>query len=224
MQVVVFGATGMVGRGTLLEALDHPDVTQVLSVGRRTVGIEHPKLTEIEHLDFTDFEPMADKFSNCDACLWCLGTSSAGMDEASYTRVTYDFTMAAAKALHAANPNMQFCFLSGSGADDSEQGRVMWARVKGKTENELLQLPFKAAYMFRPAYIQPLYGIRSRTRAYRVLYGLVGPLFPVLQSLFPRYVTTTEKVGSAMIHVARQGYSQPVVENDAINALAARSR
>ena len=154
-----------------------------------------------------------------DACFFCLGVSSAGMNEASYTRVTYDYAMAAAKALLAASPGLTFVFVSGAGTDGTEKGRSMWARVKGKTENALLAMPFKAAYMFRPAMIQPLHGIKSKTGLYRAAYAVMGPTYPMWKALFPKYVTTTERVGRAMLHVAKHGADKRVLENADLDAL-----
>jgi uncharacterized protein YbjT (DUF2867 family) len=214
----------MVGQGVLRECLADPQVKSILIVGRSSSGVESPKVREIVHPDLFDYSGLEGDLAGFDACFFCLGVSAAGMSEEAYHRISVDLTLAAAKTLSSLNPDMTFIYVSGTGTDSTEQGRIMWARVKGKTENELLKLPFKAAYMFRPAYIQPLHGIRSRTTAYRVLYSLVGPLFPALQALFPRYVTTTERVGLAMIRVARDGYPRPILENDDINKLAAESR
>lgn len=224
MKVILFGATGMVGQGVLRECLASPEVESVLIIGRSSSGVENPKVREIVHGDLFDYSNLESEIIGFDSCFFCLGVSAAGMSEEAYSRISVDLTLAAAKTLVRLNPEMTFIYVSGAGTDSTEKGRMMWARVKGKTENQLLQLPFKAAYMFRPAYIQPLHGTRSRTRAYRVLYGLVGPLFPVLQALFPRYVTTTERVGLAMIRAAQLGHPQPVLENDAINRLAAANR
>ena len=224
MRVIIFGATGMVGQGVLRECLADPQVESILIVGRSSSGVENPNVREIVQPDLFDYSSLEDELTGFDACFFCLGISAAGMSEEAYRRISLDLTLAAAGTLSTLNPEMTFIYVSGTGTDSTEKGRIMWARVKGKTENELLKLPFKAAFMFRPAYIQPLNGIESRTKAYRVLYGLVGPLFPVFQALFPRYVTTTERVGLAMIRVARQGYPQPILENDDINRLAAEGR
>jgi uncharacterized protein YbjT (DUF2867 family) len=219
MNVLLFGATGMVGQGVLRECLLDPDVRSVLSIGRSTTGQQHEKLRELVHDDFFDFSAIEPELSGFDACFFCLGVSSAGMTEEHYQRVTYDITMAAAQTLARLNPGMTFIYVSGAGTDSTERGRTMWARVKGKTENALLRLPFKAAYMFRPAVIQPLHGITSKTKAYRVLYAVTRPLLPMLKALFPRYVTTTEQVGRAMIKAARQGAPKPVLESQDINSL-----
>jgi uncharacterized protein YbjT (DUF2867 family) len=219
MRVVLFGATGMVGQGVLRECLLDPDVESVLSVGRTATGQSHVKLRELVHRDFLDFSPIESELSGFDACFFCLGVSSAGMKEDDYRRITYDFTMAAARTLARLNPDMTFVYVSGMGTDSSERGRTMWARVKGKTENELLGLPFKAAYMFRPGLIVPLDGIKSKTRLYRAFYAGMAPLLPLLNAAFPKYVTTTAQVGRAMIKVARQGAAKPVLENSDINAI-----
>jgi uncharacterized protein YbjT (DUF2867 family) len=220
VKVIIFGATGMIGQGVLRECLLDPAVTRVLVVARASTGQRHDKLVELLHQDFLDFTPLGDQLSGYDACFFCLGISSAGMSEADYRRVTHDYTLAAARLLAQRNPQMTFIYVSGAGTDASEAGRSMWARVKGQTENALAKLPFKASYMFRPGYIQPLHGIKAKTRLYRLLYVLVGPLYPLWKALFPRMVTTTEKVGRAMINVAAQGAPQRVIESRDINALA----
>src|SRR5208283_5315358 len=189
MRVVLFGASGMVGQGVLRECLLDPEVTNVFSIVRSGTGQQHAKLREIVHQNFLDYSSIESELSGLDACFFCLGVSSAGMSEENYRRVTYDFTLAAARTLAKLNPNLTFIYVSGMGTDSSEHGRVMWARVKGQTENALLRLPFKAAYMLRPAYIQPMHGIRSKTRLYRALYAVMAPLYPVWKALFPKYVT-----------------------------------
>ena len=208
----------MVGQGVLRECLLDVDVQRVLSIVRSGSGQQHPKLRELVHKDFLDFSGIEAELSGFDACFFCLGVSSAGMAEEDYRRVTNDFTMAAAKTLVKLNPTMTFIYVSGAGTDSSESGRSMWARVKGRTENALLRLPFKAAYMFRPAIIQPLHGIKSKTKAYRLFYAPMKPLFPLLR-IFPSFVTTTEQVGRAMLRVARNGYPKPVLESADINSL-----
>jgi uncharacterized protein YbjT (DUF2867 family) len=221
MKVILFGATGMVGQGALRECLLDPEVQGVLTVGRSATGQSHEKLREIVHADLRDPSPIEDELSGHDACFFCLGASSAGMTEEAYSRVTYDIAMAVAQALVRRNPGMTFIFVSAAGTDSTERGRTMWARVKGKTENALLRLPFKAAYMFRPAIILPLHGITSRTRVYRVFYSVFRPLWLLLRALVPRYVTTTEEVGRAMLRVAKQGAPKPVLESEDIRALGA---
>lgn len=221
MRVVIFGATGMVGAGALLECLDDPRVTSVLAVGRHPTGVRHPKLIEVPHSDFFDYEALQPRFADCDACFFCLGVSSAGMEESAYRRLTHDLTLAAAQAMVAANPRMVFCYVSGEGTDSSERGPRMWARVKGKTENDLLRLPFKAAFMLRPAYIQPLRGVRSRTPLYQAFYTVLGFLYPVIRRLAPRYVTTSVNLGLALIRLGVEGYASRIVLTADINRLAA---
>jgi uncharacterized protein YbjT (DUF2867 family) len=220
MRVVLFGATGMVGQGALRECLIDPDVDAVLSVGRSATGQQHAKLRELVHRDFLDFSPAASELTGFDACFYCLGASSAGMKEDDYRRVTHDFTIAAAQVLARLNPGMTFVFVSGAGTDSSERGRTMWARVKGQTENALLRMPFRAAYVLRPAVIVPQHGIRSRTALYRIPYMLMAPLLPLLETAFPKYVTTTERLGRAMIRVAKKGAPKAVLESADINELA----
>jgi uncharacterized protein YbjT (DUF2867 family) len=219
MKVVIFGATGMVGQGVLRECLLDPEIERVLSVVRSLTGQAHAKLREVIHGDFMDFSAIEADLSGYDACFFCLGVSSAGMTEGEYTRLTYGITMAAATTLARLNPGMMFEYISGTGTDSTEKGRSMWARVKGRTENALLALPFKAAYMFRPGFIQPLHGIRSKTRAYRILYAVTMPLLPVLRGVFSQYVTTTERLGRAMIAVAKHGYPKKVLEMRDINSV-----
>jgi uncharacterized protein YbjT (DUF2867 family) len=217
MNVMLFGATGMVGQGVLRECLLDPEVQSILSVGRSASGQRWPKLHELIHRDFLDFSSIANELSGFDACFYCLGVSSAGMREEAYRRVTYDFTMAAARLLAKLNPNMTFVYVSGMGTDSSEHGRTMWARVKGKTENDLLRLPFKAAYMFRPGLIVPLHGIKSKTLGYRLFYAPTRPLLRLLYAAFPKFATTTEQIGLAMVKVAKQGAAKPVLETSDIN-------
>jgi uncharacterized protein YbjT (DUF2867 family) len=219
VKVVLFGASGMVGQGVLRECLLDPLVESVLSVARTASGVQHDKLREILHRDFGDFSAREAELTGLDACFFCLGVSAAGMREQEYRRVTYDFTLAAAKTLARLNPNMTFIYVSGAGTDSTAKGRSMWARVKGETENALLALPFHA-YMFRPGYIQPLHGIKSKTKMYRAVYAVMAPLYPLWKMTLPSYVTTTEQVGRAMLRVAREGAPERVLENGAINALA----
>jgi uncharacterized protein YbjT (DUF2867 family) len=220
MKVILFGATGMVGQGALLECLRSPEVEAVLCVVRRPTGRYHEKLRETVRADVSDLSGIGEDLSGYDACLFCLGVSSAGMTEADYRRVTYDITLAVAQVLQSRNPGMTFVFVSGASTDSTERGRLMWARVKGATENALLRMPFRAAYMFRPGYIQPLDGVRASTRGIRWLYAAFGPLYPVWKRLFPRHVTTTRRLGRAMIRAAAHGAPKPVLEVVDINALA----
>jgi uncharacterized protein YbjT (DUF2867 family) len=224
MKVILFGATGMVGQGVLRECVIDPAVERVLAVGRSATGQHHAKLRDLVLEDFLDFSAVTRELAGYDACFFCLGVSSAGMTEADYRRVTYDVTLAAARSLATINPAMTFIYVSGAGTDSTERGRSMWARVKGQTENALLGLPFKSAYMFRPAAIQPLHGITSKTRWYRLLYAATRPLLPFLRALIPNYITTTEQIGRAMIAVAATGADRRVLENEDINARGATSR
>lgn len=223
MKVIVFGATGMVGQGALRECLLAPDVELVLAVGRNATGQRHNKLRELLTGDLFDLGRRAADLTGFDACLFCLGVSSAGMTETDYRRVTKDLTLLAGKLLAQLNPKMTFIYVSGAGTDSTEVGHSMWARVKGETENALLRLPFKAAYMFRPAYIQPLHGVRSRTAWYRAAYAALGSFYPVLRAAFRQSVTTTEEVGKAMLEVVRHGAPTHVLNTAAINDLAARA-
>lgn len=212
MNVVLFGATGMVGQGALRECLLDEGVRRVLAVGRAATGQRHEKLREVVVPDVADLSAVEGELVGFDACLFCLGVSSAGMSEADYTRLTVDLTLAVARTLLRLNPGMTFVFVSGTGTDGSERGRVMWARVKGKAENALLGMGFRAAYMFRPAAIVPMHGITSRTRWIRIANTVLKPVFPALKALLPSYVTTTEQLGRAMLKVAREGYPKTVIE------------
>jgi uncharacterized protein YbjT (DUF2867 family) len=221
MNAVIFGATGMVGKGVLLECLDDARVEHVLLVSRHPIDVSHPKIREIVHADFTAFENLTPAFADIDACFYCLGVTAVGLSEGQYHHLTYDLTLAAATALASASAGrLTFCYVSGEGTDSTEHGGTMWARVKGKTENALLRLPFKAAFMFRPGYIQPLRGIRSKTRWYQALYDVIGPFYPIVRRLFPKYVTTTTNIGRSMIHVAVSGWSRHILSSGDINQLS----
>jgi uncharacterized protein YbjT (DUF2867 family) len=219
MKVILFGATGMVGQGCLRECLLGASVESVIAVGRSPTGQRHAKLREILHDNFFDFSAIESQLAGLDACFFCLGVSSLGMREERYRRLTYDITLAAEKTLSRLNPGMVFIYVTGRGSDSTEQGPLMWARVKGKTENDLLKLPFKAAYMFPPAAIQPLHGIRSKTAWVQGIYVVGAPLLALLNRVAPKYMTTTEQVGRAMIKVAREGFPRPVLESEDINAV-----
>jgi uncharacterized protein YbjT (DUF2867 family) len=219
MKVILFGATGMVGQGVLRECLLNAGVESVLAIGRSPTGQRHAKLREVLHDNFFDFSPIESQLTGYDACFFCLGVSSVGMSEERYRRLTYDITLTAARMLAKLNPRMVFIYVSGRGTDSTESSKLMWARVKGKTENDLLKLPFKAAYMFRPAGIQPLHGIRSKTAWVQAIYVGAAPLLSLLNRVAPNYMTTTEQVGRAMIKVARDGYPRPVLESEDINRL-----
>jgi uncharacterized protein YbjT (DUF2867 family) len=215
MDVVIFGATGMVGQGVLRECLRDPDVQRVVTVGRTATGTEHAKVREIVTSDLT----AVDTLTGFDACFFCMGVSAARLTEAEYSRLTYDIATAVGATLARLNPQMTFVYVSGQGTDSSERGRLMWARVKGRTENALLRMPFKAAYMFRPGIIQPLHGIRSKTKLYDVGYRMFGWSLPLLKRLAPGSVTTTEQIGKAMLTVAKRGAPNTVLNNAAINLL-----
>ena len=219
MKVILFGATGMVGQGVLRECLLDPGIDAVLAVGRSPLREQQPKLREIVQSDFTDYSAIESQLTGYDACFFCLGVSSVGMEQERYRHLTYDVTLAAAKTLSRLNPQMVFVYVTGRGTDSTEQGALMWARVKGKTENDLLKLPFKAAYMFRPAGIQPLHGIKSKTAWYQAAYVVAAPVLTLLNRVAPKYMTTTEQVGRAMIKVAREGYPRAVLESEDINRL-----
>jgi uncharacterized protein YbjT (DUF2867 family) len=223
MNVLIFGASGMVGQGVLLECLRDERVARVLVLGRNSAGRQHAKLREMLVPDLFDLAAYADQLDNPDACFFALGVSSSRMNEESYRRLTYDLTIAIARELAARNPAMCFIYVSGTGTDSTTRGRVMWARVKGATENALLAMPFRRAYMFRPGAIQSLEGIRSKTPSYRILYGLLGWLLPLLHRLFPRSIVTTREVGRAMLSVARNGWPSPVLEPKDIHAATTRA-
>lgn len=219
MNVLLFGATGMVGDAVLHECLADPRVKSVLAVGRSPLAISDAKLREVRKTDFFDYSDLEAELRSVDACFFCLGVSSVGMSEADYRRQTFDLTLAAGRALAAARPGATFCYVSGEGTDSSERGRMMWARVKGATENALLQSPL-TAYAFRPGFIRPRPGVLSKTRLFRMIYAVVTPLYPLLARIAPKHVTTTENMGRAMIAVARDGYPKRVLENPDINAAA----
>jgi uncharacterized protein YbjT (DUF2867 family) len=219
MKVVLFGATGMIGQGVLRECLLDPAVAEVLTVGRAATGKQHAKLRELTHADLADLSAIEADLRGYDACFFCLGISSVGLSEEAYRRVTYDYTMAAARVFAAQDPQAPFIYVSGAGTDSTEKGRSMWARVKGKTENDVLAL-LKNSYMFRPGYIQPMHGIKSRTRLYRAAYMIGVPLYPVRRRLFPKYATSPEAIGRAMINVATRGAPTRVLDPGDINAAA----
>lgn len=221
MNVIIFGATGMVGMGALLECIDDARVHSVLVIGRNSCGVQHPKVTEVLHQDFFNFGPLTERFRDKDACFFCLGVSSLGLDEQGYRRLTYDLTLAAAQVIAGVNKRLTFCYVSGTGTDSSERGSSMWARVKGQTENALLRMPFKAAYMFRPGVIQAMRGVKSRTALYRRFYVLLGWLLPLVRRIAPNSITTTVAVGRALIQVSLTGYSKHHLENEDINRLGA---
>jgi uncharacterized protein YbjT (DUF2867 family) len=218
MNILIFGATGMVGQSVLRECLKAPDVTRVAAVGRQSTTIAHERLLEIVAPDLTNLDAHRDQLKPYDACFFCLGVSSVGMNEADYTRVTYDLTLSVARLLLRENSQMTFVYVSG--ASTNANGKRMWEQVKGRTENALIALGFKAAYMFRPGIIQPMHAVRSKTTGYRVVYALATPLFGIIRKFWPRSIVTSEQVGLAMLGVARRGYAQAILEVPDIQAAA----
>jgi hypothetical protein len=216
LKAIIFGSTGMVGEGVLIEALKHPDVESVLVVSRKSLNLKHSKLKELIHKDFFDYSTIEDHLKGYNACMFCLGVSSVGMNEKDYTRITYDLTMCAARTLSKLNSDMTFCYISGTGTDSSEKGRLMWARVKGKTENDLARLPFKAVYSFRPGLMKPTKGQKNVKTIFKVL----GSLYPVWKFLSPKNVCTLEDLGLAMINTSLRGYHKQILENIDITQLA----
>ncbi|WP_088013722.1 epimerase [Gottfriedia acidiceleris] len=220
MKVLLFGATGMVGQSVLRECLQDSSVSKIYSVGRSITGIQHEKFHEIKHANLLDLSTIESQLSGFDACFFCLGVSSFRMKEEDYRKITYDLTLSIARTLSKLNPQMTFIYVTGSGTDSTEKGRTMWARVKGKTENDLLKLPFKAAYMFRPGAIIPHKDIQSKTKLYQSIYNVMKPIYPILKKVFPNSITTSEQVGRAMINMAKNGYSKPLIEIEDINKAA----
>ena len=220
IRAIITGVTGMVGEGVLHECLQHADVERVLVVGRKPSGVTHPKISEIVHADLYDLTPVEDRLSGYNACFFCLGTTSVGKSEAEYYAVTYTLTLHVAGILSRHNPDMTFCYISGAGTDSSENGRLMWARIKGKTENDLMQLPFKRVYNFRPGYIQPTKGLRNTLSFYRY----IAWLYPVFKLLFPKHVSTLRELAMAMINAALAGYEKAVLEVPDILKLAKTKR
>lgn len=218
INAIIFGATGMIGQGVLIECLESNDVETVLAVGRRSCDTTHPKFQEIIHTDFLDYSVIEDKLKGYNACFFCLGVSSTGMSEADYHLITHDYAVKAAEVLSRRNPEMTFCFISGAGTDETLNSRLMWARVKGKAENSLKKFPFKNLYLMRPALIQPLKGVKSSYTIYKFL----GPFFPLLKKM-PKYVTTTEQVGQAMINSVLFGAEKQTLENIDLVRLAKRA-
>ncbi len=222
IKAVIFGSTGMIGKGVLYECLDSDSVKAVLVINRQTCGMKHPKLKEVIHKDFLDLSLLAVELSAYNTCYFCLGVSSAGLSEEAYRKITFDLTLSVANNLLKMNKAMTFCYISGAGTDSSEKGKRMWARVKGRTENALLALPFKKVYLFRPGYIQPKRGIRSRTGLYNAMYAVFTPLYSVLK-LFRGLVTDTGSLGKAMIQAVSTGSEKTILEVKDINVLAGLS-
>lgn len=216
MKVIITGTTGMVGKGVLYECLDDERITEVLVVNRRSLDMNHAKLKEVLHKDFYDLSTIKQFLQGYDACFFCLGVSALGLNEEQYTKLTYTLTTHFAETV--INPNMTFIYVSGTGTDSSEQGRSMWARVKGKTENTLLKMPFKKAYMFRPGMIIPRKGIKSSTGWYNAIYTILRPFFPLF--LRSKNITDTIRIGKAMINVTANGSDETYFENKEINEMA----
>ncbi len=217
-KVIITGSTGMVGRGVLMECLDHDKIREVLVINRHSLGMTHPKLREVLLSDFTQVETIKENLHGYDACFYCMGVSAVGLDEEKYTRIIYGMTKAMVDVLYELNPNMVFNYVSGAGTDSTELGRTMWARVKGKAENMVLQKGFKDAYMFRPGAIIPEKGIKSRTGWYNTIYAIIRPLFPLMKK--SKNITTTTKIGLAMINSLFQQQDLKYLENRDINTLA----
>ena len=220
MNILLFGATGMVGQGVLRECLLDPNVQMVATIGRTATGQQNPKLREIVLKDLSNYAPIEEKLTNLDACFFCLGISASGMTEDAYERITYGITIAAAETLSRLNPRMVFIYVSGAGTDSSEKGRMMWARVKGKTENALLRMPFAAAYMFRPGFIEPAHGEISRTKLYRTLFVIAKPLLPLLRAIFPNQILTTHQIARAMLNLVTRAYPKHILEIQDIRAVS----
>jgi uncharacterized protein YbjT (DUF2867 family) len=216
IKVIITGATGMVGEGVLHECLDHPDVESVLIINRRHYDLEHPKLKEIIHENFYDLKKIEDQLTGYNTCFFCLGTTSVGKSAEVYSKITYELTKTFADTLVKLNPEMTFCYVSGLGTDSTENGKVMWARVKGKTENYLLHLGFKKAKMFRPGFILPAKGLKNTLTLYKIFF----PLLPIIKLFFSKYICTLREVGLAMINVVAKGYEKEVLEIGDIKALA----
>lgn len=219
IRAIITGATGMVGEGVLHECLLHPDVESVLSISRRPCGMQHAKLKEILHQDFSDYSAIEQELAGYNAAFLCMGVSSVGMSEEKYRHLTYDLTLALARTLAKLNPDMTICYVSGMGTDSSEKGRTMWARVKGKTENDLMGLTLRSAYMFRPGFIRPTKGLSNTHAFYRVL----SPFFPLATMLFPSSILTLREVGLAMINSVGSGPEKRVLEIRDIAALARKT-
>jgi hypothetical protein len=216
IRVIITGATGMVGEGVLHECLNHADIEKILVINRKRCGVTHPKLQEIIHTDFHNLTPIESQLGGYNACFFCMGVSSVGMKELEYTRLTYDLTLHAAQVLVRLNPEMTFCYVSGTGTDSSEKGRMMWARVKGKTENDLIKLPFKKVYCFRPGYIHPTPGLKNTLP----MYKWMAWMYPALRILTPSSVSTLKEVGLAMIHAVQRDYPKSILEVRDIVAMA----
>ena len=216
IRAIITGSTGMVGEGVLHECLLSPEVDHVLVINRKACGVSHPKLTEIIHSDFFNLSAIESKLQNYNACFFCLGVSSVGMKEGEYTKLTYTLTMHVATTLAKLNPDMTFCYVSGASTDSTEKGKMMWARVKGRTENDLMKLSFKKAYMFRPGYMHPTKGLKNVNKYYKY----ISWMYPVLRIILPNGVSTLKELGQAMINTLNKGYVKNILEVKDIVTLA----
>ncbi|WP_201978604.1 NAD-dependent epimerase/dehydratase family protein [Hymenobacter rubidus] len=216
IRAILTGATGMVGEGVLLECLQNPSVEHVLVLTRKPTGRSHPKMTELLVPDLANLSAVENQLTGYNACFFCAGISSVGISKEEYERITHDLTLAVAETLVRLNPDMTFIYVSGAGTDSSEKSSQHWARVKGRTENELLALPFHAAYMFRPGFMKATEGQHNMLK----WYGAIAWLYPLARRLAPNFVSTLQEVGQAMINAADFGYSKPVLEVRDIVALA----
>ncbi len=219
INALLFGASGMIGKGVLLECLEHPNVSKILAIGRKSCGVEHPKLTEIIHTDFLNYSTIEEKLSGFNACFFCLGVSSSGMTEQDYHLITHDYVVKAAEVLSVKNKDMTFCFVTGAGTDEKGKSRMMWARVKGKAENSLKLFPFKNLCLFRPAFVLPQKGTKSSYTFYKI----IAPFYPLLRFVLPNYISNTAEVGQAMINAVLYGADRQVLESKDIIHLAQRS-
>ena len=215
IKVIITGTTGMVGEGVLHECLNHPDVEFVLVINRRSCNVSHPKLKEILHNNFYDLSHIENQLTGYNACFFCLGTTSVGKSEEVYTHITFDLTKTFADTLVKLNSEMVFCYISGSGTDSTEKGKIMWARVKGRTENYLMKL-FPKAYMFRSGLIIPTKSLRNTLTPYKIL----APLIPLVKLLFPKFICSLREIGIAMIYTVTKGYEKEVLEVEDIKTLA----
>lgn len=222
MKVIITGTTGMVGKGVLYECLDHDSVTEAVSIGRNSCGVKHPKHKEIIHKDFSDFSSIKKELNDFDACFFCMGVSAGGLKKDMYEKITYEYTLSLARTLYELNPDMTFNYVSGQGTDSSEKGRMHWARVKGKTENDIMKMGFRQAYMFRPGAIIPLRGIKSRTKLYQFMYDYFLWLVKLAKYFAPNSVVNTSQIGQAMINSVLKGYDKNILGPKDILVLASQ--
>ena len=216
IRTIITGVTGMVGEGVMTECLQDPRVETVLVINRKPCGVSHPKLKEIIHQDFFNFSSIENQLTGYNACYFCLGVSSIGMKEPEYFKKTHTLTLHVAETLSRLNKDMTFCYVSGAGTDSSEKGKSMWARVKGKTENDIFALPFKQSFAFRPGYIHPTKGLKQVHNFYKYMTWM----YPLLLKLFPNTVSTLKEIGLAMIAVSQKGYEKKIIDPNDIRLLA----